>query len=83
MIKLADDVAFDAKEVTFRDLKQLALMLNVNENEIDDIVNSVKDRFGIARDMKIKQSNPEYERVKNAVNSNLTDKIIYKLTEMI
>ncbi|KAK8847817.1 hypothetical protein M9Y10_018849 [Tritrichomonas musculus] len=32
--------------------------------------------------MKIKQSNPEYERVKNAVNPNLTDKIIDKLIEM-
>ena len=82
MTKLADDVAFDAKEVTFRDLKQLALLLNVNENEIDDIVNSVKDRFGIARDKKIRQSSPEYERVKNAVNSNLTDIIIDKLIEM-
>ena len=43
MTKLADDVAFDEKEVTFRDLTQLALLLNVNENEIDDIANSVKD----------------------------------------
>ena len=32
--------------------------------------------------MKIKQSSPEYERVKNAVNSNLTDIIIDKLIEM-
>lgn len=69
--------------VTFRDLKQLSLLVNVKEAEIEDFVKSIKIQFGIASNMKIKQFSPEYRILRKPLIRNSLIKFLINLLKRI